>query len=134
MRSRLSRSGLALGRRFAGSLRSRRRGNLLFVRIVLAHRFRVFLSFALVDYLMFDFRLIFDELDVGYLRFGRQRNEEEEREDEARNHQRKVEDVRTARSLGYRNHIFRIYMPALNQRCVIVSIANCVGDESDHQS
>lgn len=93
---------------------------------------RVVLGFAVRLDPLLDLRLILNELDIGYLRFGQRRDDEEEGQDEHGQHEREVEYIRPAgRFRQFDDHIRIDAAPAHGG--VIVGVTHGISDEADEK-
>lgn len=117
---------------------SRRRGLNLLLGIFLASFFRIVLCLNSADYLPFSLLLVLNKFNVGHLTSRRRWNEKEESKNEASEHHRNMEDVRTACCFGHLQNTFGIQRLAMHHDRMIVCIAHSKRDiqhehPNDHQ-
>jgi len=121
------------GGSMAGSFRRRIR-RLHRLVLMLSGIFGIVLGFLLGDNFVLHGRLVLNKLDIRHLRSRRRRHYKKESQNEAGEHQRKVEYVRAGSCLRHLYYIFRIYLTAVNHSRVVVGIARSIGNEGENQS
>lgn len=91
---------------------------------MLTRVFRILLSFSARNDFVLDWRLVLNEFDVSNLLLRWRRNKEEERQNEEAKHERDMQQIASTGRFRHSHDVFGIYASALQQGCVVVSIAN----------